>query len=90
MPNEPLGYDPNKYDELLREELGVVMLSKNRKGTRKHFHIPDGDKPLCNLGRPSSEWYVKDASVYPPGFKDWCARCVEIWIEQHIEDKIYE
>lgn len=74
----------NPPDELLRQAFPVVLVGTRSMARR--LHIPkeatEHLQPLCNSVSEGA-WKRKEVAVYPPGYAEWCSRCVE---KLHLQD----
>ena len=76
---------PEVDGDALRPHIEHVSVTRSRKKT--HLHLPTRDEEDCTVTRcrlkeryatpyPNLTVRTVKKSVYPPGYVDWCQRCV--------------
>ena len=73
-------------EAIVRENIPFwVVSSRKRRSTGKRLHIPaddsrDDPEPICPVSAsPPPKWTDKDLSVFPPGYRKICPRCLTRW-----------
>jgi hypothetical protein len=80
---------PDYTEETLRERFDSVVVSTNPKSNKK-AHLPDGDEPMCDSHLHRGKWIEKPVEVFPPGWQEWCERCLDRLREEDNEPEIVD
>lgn len=55
---------------------GNLLIARGSANTKRRFHVPDGDEPLCKQHLQTAEWSPTTLTVRPPGHVNWCVQCL--------------
>lgn len=64
------------------EGVEELIVRSGQGGRDRKFYIPardGGTDTLCQISKKSNNLYRKSCDVYPPGWFEWCDRCLEVF-----------
>jgi len=90
--SQPIPDATDAEKQQMRDETDTVIVSKRTASNSGKMHISNDSEPLCadrkqhnghcGSSNKEIEYKTKSIKVYPPGYREWCSYCVEVWRDE--------